>query len=386
MSNESSASTEPRARLVRLQGFLAQDPDNLNLLAEAADEALGLGESETAQSAIQHALDLQPDDPFFRLRLSSVAIAERAFDDALAITSGLIADGKTDPAIRYNHAFALASAGRFAEAREMLDILRAEQVQYPGVVPLLIRSCHYLGDLDGAIAIALEHMESAPQDQQVAGMLSLLYFDKNDFAQAGEWSKRALADNEPSLDALLAAGGVALAGEDVDSARELTQRAISVQPRNGRAWANLGLAELLAVNLAGAREALARAVQYMPDHIGTWIALGWTQLLQNDIDGAEASFQSALAIDENFGEIHGGLAAVAAMRGTWEQAENSAKTARRLDPNSMAHHYPQILKMSRDGNGQAAERLIHQALKHQAAPGGGNLLDMLARVMRNRRP
>lgn len=377
--------TKPiQTRLERLQGFLEQDPDNLNLLAETADEAIKLGETGIALSAAQRILELHPNDNFSRLRLSSIAIAERNFAESLAITSALISEGLIDPAIRYNHAFALASTGEFADAKNILLSLHAERTSILNIVPLLIRCCHYLGELEQGVVIALDHMESSPQDSQVAGMLSLLYFDLNDLEHAGVWSQRALNGNGRNLDALLTAGGVALAKEDGNSAKELTLRAISEQPQNGRAWTNLGLAELLSVNLDGAREALARSVKYMPDHIGTWIALGWTQLLQNDIEAAEATFQAALAIDKNFSESHGGLAAVAAMRSDWVSADNHAKTARRLDPTSMAHHFTQILKTSRDGDIQTASLLINKALIQKSSPSGGNLLEMLARVASNR--
>lgn len=376
---------EARSRLVRLQSYLGQDPDNLDLLADVADLALGLGEIDLARNSVIRALELRPGDAFFSLRLSSVAIAEGNFDDALAITTALMNRGEHHPAIRYNHAFALVSAARFAEARPILAELHAEKAEYPLIGPLLIRCHHYLADLDQAIALAQDLLITRPDDAQIVGMLSLLYFDRNDFAHAGAWAEKALALDPANLDALLAAGGSALANENAASATDFSHRAISAKPRNGRAWANLGMAELLKLNLTGAREALENATKYMPGHIGTWVALGWTQLLQNDLDAAEASFQAALAIDDNFGETHGGLAAVAAMRENWAQAEQSATIARRLAPDSMAHHYVKIVKQIREGQPELALRLMDRALSSQQAPAGGSLRDMLIRLTAGRR-
>lgn len=374
-----------RARIDRLQSFLAQDPDNLNLLADLGDEAIRCGDLATARAAVGHALELQPGDPYFMLRQSSIAIAARNFDEAIAITARLLEAGHRDAAVRYNHAYALFSARRFAEAKELLVELHAEDPSNAMVARLLIRAHHYLGELAEAIEVARRHLDSHPQDGDVAGMLSLLYFDTEDMAQAREWSLRAMSLAPDNIDALLAAGGVALAAENAEEARMLVQRGVQVQPRNGRAWLNLGLADMLELDLSAAREKLTRAVECMPEHIGSWHVLGWVQLMQQDIDGAEETFLRALAIDDNFGETHGGLAAVAAVRGQWEKAEEEAKIARRLDPNAMSSHYAQILKLQREGRNDAAQRVIESALKRGNAPAGGNLVDMVRRVAQRQR-
>lgn len=376
---------ELTARLSRLQGFLDQDPDNLNLLAEVGDLALACGDLPAARTAIQHGLELRPGDPYFSLRMSSIAIAEGNFDEALQNTGGLLDAGHRDAAVRFNHAFALVHTGAFADARDVLAGLYAEQAPYPLVVPLLIRAHHYLGEIPEAIAVAQGYLESHPENGEVAGMLSLLYFDSDDLEQARAWSRKALAGAPDNLDALLAAGGAALGAEDVEEARSALLHAVSVEPRNGRAWSNLALADMLQFDLDAARDKLTQALKYMPGHIGTWHVLGWIELLQGRVDAAENCFRQALAIDENFGETHGGLAAVAAMRGHWEEAEKCAKIARRLDPESMSQHYAQILRLQQDGQAGAAMEALKSALLQGKAPAGGNLLEMLGRVVQRQR-
>lgn len=373
------------ARLQRLQAFLDNDPENPRLSADLADLALACGEIELARTTVQHMLDRHPSDPYFGLRMSSVAIAGGNFDEALALTEALLLVGHEDAAIRYNQAYALFSLHRFAEAKPVLQALYQAEAPFPLVVRLLIRAHHYLGEVEEAIALATAFLAAHPENCDVAGMLSLLYFDNDDLAAAREWSQRALNDEPQNLDALLAAGGAALGAEDAETAKTLLLQAVSVQPRNGRVWANLGLADLLNFDLDAAEEKLLHAVKYMPEHIGTWHVLGWTQLLKKNIDGADTSFQNALALDENFGETHGGLAAVAAARGDWATAERCSKTARRLDPQSMSTNYAQILQMQSMGHADQAQRLIEGALRQGQAPAGGNLLEMLGRVVGKRR-
>ncbi len=384
-SKPTATAGELTARLSRLQGFLDQDPDNLNLLAEVGDLALACGDLPAARMVIQHGLELRPDDSYFFLRMSSVAIAEGNFDEALEITDDLLNAGHRDAAVRFNHAFALVHTGAFADAHPLLAELYAEQTPYPLVLQLLIRAYHYLGEIPEAIALAQDYLASHPGNGEVAGMLSLLHLDNDDLEQARDWSQKALAVAPDNLDALLAAGASALGAEDVEEARTFLLHAVSIEPRNGRAWSNLALADMLDFDLDSARDKLKQALKYMPEHIGTWHVLGWIELLQGHVDAADNSFRQALAIDENFGETHGGLAAVAAMRGQWDEAEKCAKIARRLDPEAMSQHYAKILRLQHDGQVTLAMEMLKSTLQQRKAPAGGNLLGMLGRAAARRR-
>lgn len=375
-----------RARLSRLQGFLAQDEGNTSLLADVGDLALACGELEIARNAVQHALRAHPADPFFALRLSSIAIAEGNYDEAVEITERLLQQGHRDPSVGYNHAYALFCGKRFAEAKDLLLSLHAADALDKKFLPLLIRSHHYLGEIEKAVTLARTALETNPESADIAGMLALLYVDVNDLRSANAWANHALLSAPCNLDALLAASTAALGAENPDEARELALRAVSVQPQNGRAWANLGLAEMMELRLDAARANLAKAVKYMPEHIGTWHMLGWVQLLQKDVDGAEVTFNQALAIDQNFGESHGALATIAAMRGDWARADEYVKIARRLNPESMFARYVEILRLQRDGRHDLVNSMFDTALRQGKAPAGGDLLEMFGRIVSRRKP
>jgi len=379
-SEPTESADHSKGRLARLQSFLESDPDNVNIAADLADLALASGDFGLARVTVGRVLDRIPDDPYFGLRMSSIAIAEGNFDEALALTESLILVGFGDVSVLYNKAFALFSLRRFAEAKDVLNHLRQEKAPYPLVVRMLIRSHHYLGELKEAIELALEFVAVHPGSHDVIGMLGLLYFDNGELELAGKWSQDALLLAPQNLDALLAAAGIALAAEDTDAVNSLMLQAVTVQPRNGRVWANLGLADLLNFDLNSAHDKLTQAVKYMPEHVGTWHILGWVQLLSKNIESAENSFQTALALDENFGETHGGLAAIAGARGDWAKAEQFSKIARRLDPDALSAVYAQILQLQSEGKVDLAQRLIKNALRKGKAPAGGNLLEMLSRI------
>lgn len=367
-------------RLLKFQGFLQQDPENIGLLAEVADLGIELGDYVVARRAIDQAFRLQPGDPFFLLRRSSVALGEGNANEAFECTSGLLDQGVIDHAIYFNHALALIGLDRFAEAKPFLVKLYADLAPYPLVIQYLLRTYHFLGEVEEGITVALEYIESHPDDGVVMGMLSLLYFDAGNVEQAQVWSVRALAQTPGNLDALIAGGGASLAVEDLMAARDLLNRAVDVQPLSGRAYASLALVDMLDFDLDGAREKLVLAVKYMPRHIGTWITLGWVYLMQNNLDDAEESFGCALAIDDAFGESHGCLGVVAALRGDWVRAERLGRIARRIDPGAMSPNYLQILRLQRAGKGDVVLNVMQDVLIRTSAPGGGSLMDMLGRL------
>ena len=380
MTSISPSKTLDSSRLERLQAFLEQDPGNLGLMAELADTALDQKQTAIARVVIGKALALQPEDPYFRLRLASTALTEGNPEEASSITASLLQDGHTDAAVRFNHAYALVLRHAYKEAAPLLEQLLSEQAPYANATGLMMRCLHYLGELARAVEIGLTHMEAHPDDSVCAGILSLLYFDMNDLVQAEAWAARSLASGKDTLDALLAAGGTALGSEKADEARALLTRAIDLQPHSGRAWASLGLVDMLDTKLDSAEQKLDQAVKYMPGHLGSWVALGWTQLMLGKLNNAEVSFRSALSLDDAFAETHSGLAAVAAVRGDMEQADMHAKTARRLDPSSISSQYPKLVQLYREGNSEDARRLIEAALRRGQAPAGGTLLEMARRM------
>lgn len=387
MPNTPPALDALRLRLQRLDGFIEGDPDNVNLLADAADCALRLGDLPSARTRLQRALELAPGQGPLLLQLSSVAIAEYNFDDSVAITSALIGDGIDDAAVLFNHAFALVHLQRYDEALPVLQRLAQQAEVSPWVPRLTIRSLHALGDLDEAIALAAAHLASHPDDADVAGMLALLCFDNEDMAAARRHAAHALASQPNNLDALIAAGMVALADEEVERGQDLLQRAVTVQPRSGRAWVGLALAELMGFDLPAAERLMQQALRHMSSHIGSWHLLGWVQLLQQKVDEAEASFRSAYELDDTFGESHGALAAIAATRGQWAEAERLAEVARRLDGESMAIRYVELLRAAQSGRLSPDEvrALLTQAIRSMSAPAGGSLEAFAERLKERKR-
>jgi Flp pilus assembly protein TadD len=378
MDNRASAAEQARSRLEQRLGFLASDPENLNLLTECADLALQLGQAAEAGQLVERGLKVRPDDPYLKARLATAKLAAGDAAGAIEILDGLVKGGHADPALRYNLGYALMLAGRHADAREHL----AEAKDLPQAALLRIRAHHHVGEVDEAIKLAEEFATAHPEDAEVSAQLGMLYLDADDFTKARAWTDKALALPRKMPEAYFTAGFLALGDEEEEKAEKLLEQAIELNPKSGRAWAGKGLAAMLRGELAAGEEALKRAVHYMPAHIGTWHALAWCQILRGDIDGAEASFRKSYELDRTFGETHGGLAMIELLRGAGNRAQRRADTALRLDPASFAGRYAKLLLEAKTEDARAEG--VRKILASQSALRGGTLLDMLARYAKRR--
>lgn len=369
-----------RSRLDRLLGYLSQDPSNLPLLQDAANEALCLGLWREAHELVDRTLALSPSDAVSRYRKAVALMMERDPAGSLACTQSLLDEGVDAPAVLYQHARALILLGRHAEAEPFFERLMPHANELPEFSLLHIRALHGAGKLDEAIALAAS-MEADPIAQ---GMLSLIHIDNDQIGPGAELAHQVLARDPDNVDALLASATAAIAMEQADVALPQFERVASLHADNGRAWMGIALARLSAGDFAGARDAFEKTVRFLPGHLGSWNALAWVQLMQNDLDAAQETLDAALRQDRNFGETHGTLAVLMATRQQWDDARREADIALRLQPESFAGRFAQSLIIEHRGRPELAHQLLRRVMEEFHAPAGGNLIDVVRRYAARR--
>jgi tetratricopeptide (TPR) repeat protein len=162
---------------------------------------------------------------------------------------------------------------------------------------------------------------------------------------------------------------------DIAAAQVSFEDVLAAHPQLGRGWLGLGLTKLQRSRVQDAITDLQRAAQCLPDHIGTWHALAWTHLLQGDAIASRAIFERALALNRNFAETHGGLAAVAALQGRTKDAHASIRRALKLDSQTMSVRYARIVLLQRAGRHREAQAVLDDVLDRPAPDGGAPLRD-----------
>lgn len=232
-----------------------------------------------------------------------------------------------------------------------------------------------------AIADCRAYLARDADDAESNGLLALLLYENDERDAAQPHIDAALRRDSTQCEALLASASMQLDAEQEASARATFEKLLGAHPSCGRAWLGLALIELGRLQLKAAKRDIQLAAKYIPDHIGTWHVLAWIEIILGNVVDAEHAFQRALAIDRNFGETHGGLAVIAAMRGEDAEARLGIKRALRLGPDSMAALYAQMILLERAGQGAQARAALEKVFAQSVPRGKRTYRDLVARQM-----
>jgi tetratricopeptide (TPR) repeat protein len=364
------------AQLERTESYLAGDPGNQHLLAAAVDQALAASLPERAAAHAQAAVERYPNDDVLAARLGNALLAKRRYAEAAALFDAL-SERHADAALAYGAAYARYCQGLHAEALARLQPHRdSDGLPAQGVI-LLVRLLHLNGEPEQALALALRQRARCGNDSALLAAASLAALDSNELEQAQTLADAALAGPARPAEALVTAGSLALARMDSAAADALLTEVVTARPEEGRAWSALGMASLLRRDLDTARKQLETALRFMPSHIGTWHSMGWCCLFAGDLAGARAAFEHALELDRNFGESHGGLAVVQAMAGERDEAQGSINRALRLDQQSLAARYAQMVLAGQTEDPERFRQLARRLMQSRQGAFGRSLSDLL---------
>lgn len=376
MQTQTSAD-DLQANFRRTETYLTSDPDNLSLLARAADLALAVGDAARARHHAAHALALRPDDPYFRFRLARGLAAERQWDEALALLEPLFAAHR-DVHIATTLAQCHARSGRHADALAVLEAFKDDPALTPEGATGLVRALHHLGRLEEAAAFATANEARFGQSPVFCAAASLVFLDREDIATSTRLSRRALDSGAELIEALVVEATLAVA---VDPAHAIAvyKRVLATAPEDGRSWSGLGSVNMMLRDFDAALPQLETARRHMPHHVGTMQLLGWCRLFKGDLDGAAREFTQALEEDRNFAESHGALAVVHAMRGEHAAAQDGIERALRLDRESLSARYAQMILSGEAADPERFGRLATKLLSRRPMPGGQTMADVVRR-------
>lgn len=363
------ADEAPASRFERLKAYLAADPGNLTLMADAADAAMNEGRFADVIDMVDRHAAIAPPPPSLINVLGLCALAEGRHEDAAGIFAALLAGAPDDPALRFNLAWAREQAGDHRGALEAIGSSAGTGT----AAALVVRSLHNLGQLDEAIAVgdAWEGREGSPE---LWGGLAAVALDAEDLDRAQRWASRGIA----SPDGLAAQGVLEMMEARNGEARRLFEEALALRPDSGRGLLGMGSVLLDEGRPEEAAKQFDAAGEIYGDHLGTWVAAGWAWLLAGDQAAARARFDRAVAIDDSFGEGHGGLAVIDMMEGHIEDATRRSEIALRLDRQGLGGTLARSLLLDRAGETTAAARIREMALNAPIGPNGRSVMQMLA--------
>ncbi|WP_338638624.1 tetratricopeptide repeat protein [Burkholderia pyrrocinia] len=369
----SAVSPAPDAhRVERLLSFLATDPGNLNLLADAAIAAFDAHRFTLCDELLDRHAARAPLPAVLANLRGLAALSQHRFDTALRAFEPLLTT-HDDASIRYNAAYANAMLGHFGEAVELLDdaTLNGES----RAIPLKLRVLHHLGQLDDAIALGRRHADSRAASPELCGALATALFDAADLGGARRYAERS-AD---TVDGLTVRGLLALDAGSIDDAHDLFRRALAFSPDGARATLGIGLVDLAEQRFADAAGTLDRAADLLKTHAGAWVAAAWAHLFDGDPGAARIRFERAAELDRGFADAHGGLAVLCVHEGRFDEARRNMAIARRLDASCLSAALTESLLATHAGDARTADEIRRAALDRPLGPDGRTLAQALAR-------
>jgi tetratricopeptide (TPR) repeat protein len=357
MSLNSVNGAADAARLSRLIKYLAREPSNLLLRRDALREACRLNAWDTLKRLVDEGLAGTPGDAallawqgFSNLQLKQFGQAEAALTKAMA-------QGLEPAEIRYNLAVAQFLQRNFEAALRQLSAPLLP-FELPAALLLRARCQHALARPNDAIDSIQSYLKSQPEDPEANGLFALLLYESNHHHRAADRMQIALKIDPTQREALVTQATMQLDARDFENAKGTFGEVVRAHPTCGRGWLGLALVNLANLDLREAANSVQMASRYMPEHIGTWHVNAWIHLLLGDVATAERAFHSALAIDRNFADSHGGLAVIEVICDRVDQARMSIKRALKLDPNSLAARYAEHLLLKQAGKNADADAVI----------------------------
>ncbi|MRX26863.1 tetratricopeptide repeat protein [Kangiella sp. HZ709] len=349
---------ELQTRRDALLTFLKQDPSNTSIIRELIGVNYHLGNSDDALSLIEKLESTGSASEDIIFQKSNILLAQGKPDKVVALLENYKFSEQAHNFVTINLAHANFQLGNFETVDEALTAINF--YPEPSVYSLHARSLHHLGELDKAVIVLEKGLAKFNDETSLQGLMSLISFDNGSYSQASlDYAEQALTKDPNQIESLLAAGMLNQQHlKELVKAEEYFDKAVEMHPHVGRGWLYKGLALMMKKDLVTAESFLEKACSLMPEHIGSWHSLGWNFLLQNRVADARACYETAMDIDRNFGETHGGLSIVEALEGKYEEAERTARVALRLDPNSFSAQYTLMILAESDKNQEKVQSIV----------------------------
>ena len=311
--------------LERHLGYLAQDSHNWNLLLTISGCYYQLGDLVSAQQYLDDAKQASGENfwayqGMLHLKSGQLLPAKTALQAALA--------EEDTPDNRCDLAFCLCLNQEFEEALTILNAILPDQISCQSEL-LKAKILHHLFHHDEAMALLEQLHAQYPNEPEVSGLLSLLYFDTNQIEQAEKLCKHALLRDSDNQEAILVDILLKTLQEKVTVA-EIESR-LTVTPEESRLWFALGTTQMRQMNITAAEQSFLKTAEIWPGFYENWTSLAWCYLMQNKLDLAKNAYTKATELDDEHADGWAGLALVSALQDDMTSAQKWLEKTRFLD-------------------------------------------------------
>jgi tetratricopeptide (TPR) repeat protein len=363
-------------RLTSLLAFLELDPDNPNLLTNAAEEAMAGNDFDLARDLLERAENAAVGDPKLQNLSGLLALREGRWPDAAECFQDLLDRHEGDSNVQFNLAWVKALQD---DHQGSLDLLNDETVlAAPAAAGLKVQMMHHLGRIEDAVGEGERLLALVPGNDDLLGALSVAAMDNDDIERATRYAQQSTT----SSDALSTQGLLLLDQDQALLAISLFDKVLAKKPDAPRALLGKGLADLSLGRPGKAAISLERGAEIFGDHLGSWIGAGWAWFAAGDVLRSRHAFETALALDDNFAESHGGLAVLDLATGDVQSARRRSDIALKLDKECLGGMLARTLLLEADGRPDLAVKIRERALNMAVGPSGITIAQAMAGIGR----
>ncbi len=236
---------------------LAADPDDPDALLAAGQLALRAGDLARARLRLGQLLSTGADETGARVRVAAVWLDAKQPAEALAAVSG----GDDDPRVVYVRGVALQQLHRWAEAAAAFaEVKPSSGDLYPSARVSLAYALARAGRAAEAVRVVRRGLEEHPDDPALLFALGEAYDRAGQRDAALAQMRKVLAVKPEHAEALnYLAYSYAERGERLDEAQAMLERALRIEPDNGYYLDSLGWVYFKKGNLELAVKTLERA-------------------------------------------------------------------------------------------------------------------------------
>jgi len=249
---------------------LAKAPASGRALLGLASVLVDSGRDDEARAALMDILRIAPDDPAANLKMALLQARSGAAADATIGARRALARQPDNPEAHYVLGLALGDSGRLEDS--IREMRRTEELQpgHLGALSHLVTLSVRIGRPDEAErwrrawqeALRRQRVEERVRDHRLKGVEA---FNRGDFTTAlAEFAIIAREDPNDSQ-VHLHLGSTRIALQDLEGARREILTSLRLEPRNERAFVELGRLEALQNRLDEAIAALHKAIVLNPE-------------------------------------------------------------------------------------------------------------------------
>ncbi|WP_163834388.1 tetratricopeptide repeat protein [Spartinivicinus ruber] len=362
-------------KLSQYLGYLASDPNNPILFATALNICIEEQQLTKVDELLSAAPGVLLNAPPVILLRGKLAFFKGDDDCACQLFSSLIDGSEEGETLRYYYGASLLRQYQAVEAVKVLgytvgsDNLIKPSDFSPAYRLLLARALYASSDVQQAKQVLLDCIQQHPGFIVAKGFYSLVLWDMEAFDEAYTIAKEVLEQEADNFDARLVLAYQPLWNGQLKSAEKQFLALISERSHSGRAWLGLALVLMQKNEQAEAIKALQQTVRWLPQHVGSWNTLTWCYLLADNIKEAEHAALHAIELQPAFAESQALMGLVAVAKKQWDSAELYIRKALKLNPESIAARYGQLMLAQYNQDEPVAKALSENILNTEITEG-----------------